>query len=83
MRNVLVKVPRSQGPKVPKAHGQMVSALIRTIFAQPDRASVEAKLDQVAAQLESRFDVVADMLKDAKEELCAFASFPQSHWTKI
>ena len=61
----------------------MVSALIRTIFAQPDRASVEAQLDQVASQLESRFDVVADMLKDAKEDLCAFASFPQSHWTKI
>ena len=53
MRNVLVRVP--------KAHGQMVSALIRTIFAQPDRASVEAQLDQVAGQLESRFDVVADM----------------------
>ena len=29
MRNVLVRVP--------KAHGQMVSALIRTVFAQPDR----------------------------------------------
>ena len=75
MRNVLVRVP--------KAHGQMVSALIRTIFTQPDRASVEAQLDQVASQLESRFDVVADMLKDAKEDLCAFACFPQSHWTKI
>jgi len=75
MRNVLVKVP--------KAHGQMVSALIRTIFAQPDQASVGAQLDQVAGQLDGRFAVVADMLSDAKEDLCAFASFPQSHWTKI
>ena len=23
------------------------------------------------------------MLTDAKEDLCAFASFPQAHWTKI
>ena len=61
----------------------MVSALISTIFAQPDRASVEAQLDQVASQLGGRLDVVADMLSDAKEDLCAFASFPQSHWTKI
>lgn len=75
MRNVLAKVPRAQG--------QMVSALIRTIFAQPDQASVEAQIDQVGDQLEGRFGVVADMLRDAKEDLCAFASFPQSHWTKI
>ena len=61
----------------------MVSAMIRTIFAQPDQASVHAQLEQVAGQLDGRLDVVSAMLRDAKEDLCAFASFPQSHWTKI
>ena len=75
MRNVLVRVP--------KAHGQMVSAMIRTIFAQPDQASVHAQLEQVAGQLDGRLDVVSAMLRDAKEDLLAFSSFPQSHWTKI
>ena len=75
MRNVLVRVP--------KAHGQMVSAMIRTIFAQPDQASVHAQLEQVAGQLDGRLDVVSAMLRDAKEDLLAFSSFPQSHCTKI
>jgi len=61
----------------------MVSALIRTIFAQPDQESVHAQLEQVAGQLDGRLDVVSAMLRDAKEDLLAFASFPQSHWTKI
>ena len=75
MRNVLAKVPR--------AEGHMVAALIRTVFAQPDHASVLNQLDEVATSLERRFPVVADMLRDAKEDLCAFASFPQAHWTKL
>ena len=78
-----VHFKRNVAAKVPRAQASMVSALISTIFAQPDRASVEAQLDQVASQLGGRLDVVADMLSDAKEDLCAFASFPQSHWTKI
>ena len=61
----------------------MVSAMIRTIFAQPDQASVHAQLEQVAGQLDGRLDVVSAMLRDAKEDLLAFSSFPQSHWTKI
>jgi transposase-like protein len=75
MRNVLAKVPRAQG--------QMVSALIRTIFAQSDVESVAAQLGEVATSLERRFPVVADMLRDSRDDLCAFASFPQSHWTKL
>ena len=57
--------------------------MIRTIFAQPDQASVHAQLEQVAGQLDGRLDVVSAMLRDAKEDLLAFSSFPQSHWTKI
>ena len=42
LRNVLARVPR--------ASAQMVLAAIRTIFAGPDAASVQAQLDEVAAK---------------------------------
>lgn len=75
MRNVLAKVPRS--------HGQVVAALIRTVFAQLDDASVRSQLNAVAFQLRPKFEVVANMLDEARDDLCAFASFPREHWSKI
>jgi putative transposase len=75
MRNVLARVQKTSSP--------MVAALIRTIFAQPDAASVRAQIDDVATRLEPSFPAVADLLSEAKEDLCAFASFPAPHWSKI
>jgi transposase-like protein len=75
LRNVLERVPR--------ASAQMVLAAIRTIFAQPDGASVRAQLDEVAAKLAPGFPVVAGLLTDAKEDLLAFAAFPLAHWRKV
>ena len=75
MRNVLARVP--------KASSAMVAALVRTIFAQPDGASVRTQLDDVAARLDPTFPAVAELLVDAREDLCAFATFPAPHWSKI
>jgi putative transposase len=75
MRNVLAKVS--------KGDGEMVAALIRTIFAQPTPDTVRGQLDVVAGMLEAKFPVVAAMLRDAKSDLTAFADFPQAHWRKI
>ena len=75
MRNVLAKVAR--------ANGEMVAAAIRTIFAQPDAASVDAQFDRIVATLEGQFPEVAAMLVDAREDLVAFAAFPLEHWRKI
>jgi len=61
----------------------MVLAVIRTIFAQPDAASVRAQLDEVVTKLAPRFPTVAAMLADAKEDVLAFAAFPVAHWQKI
>ena len=75
MRNALAKVP--------KAHGEMVAAAIRTIFAQPTGAGVREQVEVVAGTLQAQFPAVADLLRDAREQITAFADFPELHWRKI
>ena len=75
LRNVLAKIP--------KGHAEMVAAAIRTIFAQPDAAHVRSQLDVIAGMLARQFPNVEAMLRDAADELTAFAAFPASHWKKI
>jgi len=74
-RNVLARVG--------KAHGEMVTATIRTIYAQPDAASARAQLRTVADTLAGRFPAVADALLAAEDDLLAFAAFPKPHWRRI
>ncbi|MFI7143262.1 IS256 family transposase [Streptomyces massasporeus] len=68
---------------IPKDAAEMVAATIRTIFAQPDAAAVRAQLDTVADMLGRQFPKVRAMLLEAKEDLTAFADFPDRHWKKI
>jgi putative transposase len=75
MRNVLAKVP--------KGNTEMVAAAIRTVFAQPTGPLVRAQVEVVAAMLEPKLPVVADMLRNAREEITAFADFPEAHWRKV
>jgi transposase-like protein len=75
LRNVLAQVP--------KGSAEMVAAAIRTIFAQPDAAHVRAQLDVIAGMLGRQFPKVETMLREAADELLAFAAFPVAHWKKI
>ena len=75
LRNVLARIP--------KGRAEMVLALIRTIWAQPDPAAVREQLDAVADKLSAGFPVVAAMLREAREDVTAFAAFPFAHWKKI
>ena len=68
---------------VPKSHQDMVAAVFRTIFAQPDPDTVAATWDQVRDQLGDRFPKIAVLMDDAKTEVLAFSAFPRAHWTKI
>lgn len=68
---------------VPKSHQDMVAAVFRTIFAQPDPDTVAATWDQVRDQLGDRFPKIATLMDDAKTEVLAFSAFPRAHWTKI
>ena len=68
---------------VPKSHQDMVAAVFRTIFAQPDPATVASTWDQVRDQLADRFPKIGVLMDDAKAEVLAFSAFPRAHWTKI
>ena len=68
---------------VPKSHQDMVAAVFRTIFAQPDTETVASTWDQVRDQLGERFPKIAVLMDDARAEVLAFSAFPRAHWTKI
>jgi putative transposase len=74
-RNLATKVPRSAQP--------WVSTLVRTIFEQPDAASVRAQHTQVTAALEAKFPAAAH-LDDARERTSwPSLPFPREVWRQI
>jgi putative transposase len=75
MRNLLAHIP----------HGDkdMVAAVVRTVFAQPDRAAAALQVTEVAARLEKAFPKAARLLAAAEDDVLAYMSFPREHWTRI
>ncbi len=61
MRNLLTRVPKAAQP--------MVATLVRSVFEQPDAASVWDQHARVLTQLEERFPQAAAMLADAAPDL--------------
>jgi putative transposase len=65
---------------VPKQAQTMVSAWVRTIFAQPDQTKTRAELRRVAAE---RFPEAAALLAEGQEDILAYMRFPHEHWKQI
>jgi putative transposase len=74
-RNLLTRVPKSAQP--------WVSTLVRTIFEQPDAASVRAQHAQVVRALEAKLPQAAAHLDEARDDILAFAAFPREAWRQI
>jgi putative transposase len=74
-RNLLTRVPKSAQP--------WVSTLVRTIFEQPDAASVKAQHAQVVRALEARLPQAAAHLDEARDDILAFTAFPREVWRQI
>jgi putative transposase len=74
-RNLLTKVPKSAQP--------WVSTLVRTIFEQPDAASVRGQHAQVVAALEAKLPQAAEHLDAARDDILAFTAFPREVWRQI
>jgi len=75
LRNLLTKVPRSAQP--------WVATMVRTIFDQPDAASVRDQYGRVVEAIAARFPDAATHLDDAREDLLAFSVFPHEIWRQI
>ena len=64
-------------------HCQVIAALIRTIFVQPDTNTATAQLRAVVDQLLPYAPGVADRLEKMETDLLAYTGFPTAHWSKI
>ena len=62
---------------------QVIGALIRTIFAQPDRDRASTQLRQAVDQLQGIANTVAQRLQTMEDDLLAYTGFPPGHWSKI
>jgi putative transposase len=74
---------RNLATRVPKSAQPWVSTLVRTIFEQPDAASVRAQHAQVVTALEAKFPAAAAHLDDAREDILAFTAFPREIWRQV
>lgn len=75
MRNLLSKAP--------KASQEVVATLVRSIFAQPNAQEVWGQHARVVEHLATRLPDVAEMLRDAAEDILAFSAFPKRGWRQI
>ena len=65
------------------AHQGMVTAALRSVFAQESAEEIESRWDDLAASLAERFPKAAALMHEAKEDVLAFRHFPKDHWRKI
>jgi transposase-like protein len=75
MRNVLARVPTGRK--------DMVASFIRTAFAECTLEDTSRKWDEVAAGLEAPFPEVAQLLREAKEDVLAHRAYPQGLWAQL
>jgi putative transposase len=75
MRNLLTRVPKSAQ--------SFVATMVRTIFAQPDAATVHEQHRRIVDQLVARFPEAATLLDEAAADLLAFTAFPKEHWRQV
>jgi putative transposase len=74
---------RNLATQVPKSAQPWVATLVRTIFEQPDAASVRAQHAQVVTALEVKFPAAAAHLDEARDDILAFAAFPHEIWRQV
>jgi putative transposase len=74
-RNLLTRVPKTAQP--------WVSTLVRTIFEQPDPASVRAQHAHVVGALEAKLPQAAAHLDQARDDILAFTAFPREVWRQV
>lgn len=75
MRNLLAHVPQRDK--------SMIAALVRMIFAQPNRKAAGQQLAETVKAMQSRWPKAAELLAAAEDDVLAYMAFPTEHWTRI
>jgi len=75
VRNLLTRVPKAAQPAV--------ATMVRSIFAQPDAASVHEQHERIVEQLAVRFPAAAELLEQAGPDILAFAALPKELWRQV
>jgi putative transposase len=78
-----VHFTRNAVTQTPKHAQPAVSAVVRQVFAQPDRQAAQQQLQHAVVTLQPRFPKVADMLAGAEPDLLAHMDFPIAHWRQL
>jgi putative transposase len=74
-RNILAHV----GPKNRAA----VAAMLKTIFAQENKAAAVEQWDEVADALRAKHAKIGDLMDASREDVLAYMDFPKEHWPQI
>jgi len=75
MRNILCQIPRKQQG--------MMSAIVRTIFAAPDKVSAKEQLRTVVDQFKIKFPKAMEILEEGCEDVLQYMAFPDNHWKQL
>ncbi|MBB2744031.1 UNVERIFIED_ORG: transposase-like protein [Microbispora rosea subsp. rosea] len=57
--------------------------MLRTVFEQPDAASVYAQHRHVVEALEAKYPAAAEHLDQARDDTLAFTAFPKAVWRQV
>ena len=74
-RNLLARVGKTSKP--------MVSAVVKTVFAEKDRDQAHARWREVADNLRDRFRDVAELMDEAEHDVLAYMAFDESLRSKL
>ena len=75
MRNLLAHAPSKQRPAV--------IAMIKTIFAQENKAEAMTQWNTVADALREKQPKLSALMDASREDVLAYMDFPREHWSQI
>jgi putative transposase len=67
----------------PKASWPWVKTLLRSVYDQPDTASVHTQYDRLVDTVAEKLPAVAAHLDAARDDVLAFTGFPKEIWRQI
>ncbi len=75
MRNALAHAPAKQRTAV--------AAMLKTIFAQENKADAEAQWDVIADALREKQATLGTLMDACRDDVLAYMDFPREHWPQI